>query len=131
MPDAPRTFVDRTFAKLKEAIAELGAAVPEVEGVGVVVLWRMNDQASIPSVMVQGVEGPLANPDQLLRMHLATLRLEQFCVDKNAESIVALRKLASDLAREARQAHAQAELQAATQGNHPDADGDHHQDPAG
>ncbi len=105
MPDRPPTFHEKTFDSLKDAIDGVCSEVPEVEAVGVVVLWRLPDQRSVPSVMIRGADGHIVNPDQFLRLHLAGLRLIQHCVDNEASGVSALRELASNLATRARLDH--------------------------
>ncbi len=109
-------FHEQVTDRLRAAVQAAAAEVPELEAVAVVMLWKLPDQSSVPAVMVQGADGPLVNPDQFLRLHLATLRLEQYCVDHSAQGVVALRALASNLARTARQAH---ESQAKQEGPGP------------
>ncbi len=102
-----RLFHERAFDIIKRAVAEASILVPELEGVGVVVLWRGIDPiANVPSLMIQGGDGPLKSADQFLRLNILAARLGLHALDGSIQGVEALRALASELARKARADHA-------------------------
>jgi hypothetical protein len=138
MPDPRPTFDQRVFTALQRDIKAICADVPEVEGVALVVLWRLPDQRSVPSVLIQGATAEIAAPDQVLRMQEAALGLQRHLVDRGTMAVLHIRELAKNLAISARGFHEQRQEQeaaAAAQGqgqtvDTPHADADLHHDGA-
>jgi hypothetical protein len=114
------TFDQRVFDRLKAAAHEAAADAPELEAVAVVCLWRFRDQSSLPSKMLVGGDGPVVNPDALLRLSIEASALSRFLLDKAVEGTHAIREMASQLAREINEQAAQA-LQEAAQAAPADA----------
>jgi hypothetical protein len=99
MPDRPPTFHEFTFDALRGAIAEVAADVPEVEAVGVVVLWRgLGRQLEVPSVLVLSADGAPFSFDQVLRVQQQTLELLQWSISNSAAGVDAVLRLARSLA---------------------------------
>ncbi len=93
-----RFGLQRVFEIFETATYSAVAAVPELEGVAIVALWRLPDQASIPSTLVVGARGPLTTPDQLARLSLATARLQQHLANAYGDSLLQLREIEARLA---------------------------------
>lgn len=106
-PEPRKLFYEKVFERLMANTTAIGAEVPEVEAIASVVLWRVPDQRGIPSLLVQGVDGPLTNPDQYLRLRIAVLLLEQYTAEKGLEGVAALRDYAERLAKGAMAIHEQ------------------------
>lgn len=103
--DRNPVFHEKAFDRLQAAIAAACAEVPEIDAVAVAVLWRLPRQEDVPSVMLQTADRAPPNPDTLLRIKLAVLRLEQWLIEQEARATTALRTFASELARRARSEH--------------------------
>ncbi len=94
-----RSFDEKVFDRLKEAIREAGVEVPELEAVAVVCLWRFPDQSSLPSKLLVGTDGPVVNPDQHLRLASLGIELSRFLLQQGVEGTQAIHAMASDMAR--------------------------------
>lgn len=93
------TFDERVFERLKGAVREAGLDAPELEGVAVVCLWRYRDQGPLPSKLLVGTDGPLARPDQLLRLSVLATELSRDILDKAVEGTLAIQEMADQMAR--------------------------------
>ena len=97
--DDRRTFDGKVFDTLKLTVKQLALEVPELEAVGIVCLWRFKDQTALPAKMLVGADGPIVNPDQLLRLEIQTLEFARSLNDYAANGVLALQNMASSLAR--------------------------------
>ena len=121
MSDRP-VFYERAMGAIQAAIKDVAAEIPELEGAAVVFLWRMPDQTSVPSAMIQGAAGGLRTPDQLIRLHRAVLQLTDNLVGMERVAVDAIAEMAAEFARRAD--HARTEPQAPGPRGGPDAPGE-------
>ena len=91
-------FDEKVTRALAAAVKAAAADCPELEAVGLVLLWRYPDQSSLPGTMLVGADGPVHSPDQLMRLMQAVNQLQRFLLEGSVAGVQALRDMAHALA---------------------------------
>jgi hypothetical protein len=97
-PPAQSTYLETAHAKISEALKEIGREIPEVEGFGVVILWRKPVHQSTGNIMLVGVDGPLTSPDPLVRISMGCAQLIEATTHRIGDALVALDHYQKDVA---------------------------------
>ena len=94
-------FDQKAAVMLRPAIEQAALAIPELEAVAIVYLWRYPDQAGIPSFQIVGADSldSALHPDALARLQLTTSRLQVWLQGQLQEGVAAIREYAANVAR--------------------------------
>ena len=90
-------FDQRAFAVLEEAHLRACAEVAEVEAVLSLVLYRLPTQNELPSLLMTGADGTPSTPDTLGRLAVLAAQALGHLAQRNAEAVLGLQRLASEL----------------------------------
>lgn len=101
-----KTFDQRAGEILIDGARKAFLEVPELEAVATIMLWRYPDQTGIPEFILTGADGRIVNPETLLRIMQATLRLSSRVNGMAQTSVEVLREAVTAMARDAHEPEA-------------------------